>query len=126
MFWFCYPACRYSFIKYSFNILTPFRFYLSCQFLPGNKYFYFECLRKKIIFYFFQLALEQNSASVGPLVFGADLQSIVEREKSKFGIPSLVHSCIEEVEERGMQVGSFHCFFYWLKTVFRQFYQVAF
>nr|CAB3266751.1 rho GTPase-activating protein SYDE2 [Phallusia mammillata] len=53
---------------------------------------------------YMKVALEKNPSSPGPLVFGADLQSIVDRESSGYGIPSLVHSCIEEVEKRGMQV----------------------
>nr|XP_009861411.2 rho GTPase-activating protein SYDE2 isoform X2 [Ciona intestinalis] len=53
---------------------------------------------------YIKIGLEHNSSSTGPLVFGADLQSIVDRENKSLGIPSLVNSCIHEVEERGMQV----------------------
>ena len=51
-----------------------------------------------------KIALEENPSSPGPLVFGADLQSIVDREKSGLSVPTLVHACIEEVEKRGSQV----------------------
>ena len=67
------------------------------------------------------MALEPCSSNTGPLMFGADLQSIVDRElmnkvkaakekqpyqvvRENKGIPRIVQQCIEEVEERGMKV----------------------
>ena len=65
------------------------------------------------------MALEPTSSNSGPLMFGADLQSIVDRELMDLkvrevkgrevgriyeGIPRLVQKCIEEVELRGMKV----------------------
>jgi len=54
---------------------------------------------------YIKIALEPGSNNTGPLMFGADLQSIVDRETdTDLPIPRLVHTCIQEVEKRGMQV----------------------
>lgn len=51
-----------------------------------------------------KLSLEESSKLEGPRVFGADLQSILGREKTGLPIPLLVRDCIKEVEHRGMAI----------------------
>lgn len=53
---------------------------------------------------YIKLSVEDPSTLAGPKVFGADLQSILDREQSGLSIPLLVHDCIREVEARGMTV----------------------
>nr|XP_039259962.1 uncharacterized protein LOC120336358 isoform X1 [Styela clava] len=53
---------------------------------------------------YIKLSVEDPSTMAGPKVFGADLQSILDREQSGLSIPLLVNDCIREVEARGMSV----------------------
>lgn len=37
-------------------------------------------------------------------LFGADLETVIKREKSKIKVPILIQKCVEEIESRGLEV----------------------